>query len=266
MGHKGEWFPGEHEAIIDPTLFNAVQYRLKSNAVIRGQQRSDYRALLKGLLFDDHGNRMSPSFTSKRGVRYRFYVSSAILTARGSQAASVRRVSAPELEESIVAALRERFPQTGELVDQTLIAAHVEHIVLSQSKILITLKVGAPGDSIEISHVPKSISPRARIETSNSQPSRDPDPTLIQALARAHAWRNALGNGTYQSIDQLAAAVQWNAKVIRKVLRLAFLAPDITEAIMLGTQPTSLNVSELQEIAANSWNEQRRLLGFPART
>jgi site-specific DNA recombinase len=100
MGHKGKWFPGEHEAIIDPILFNAVQDRLKSNAVIRGQQRSDYQALLKGLLFDDHGNRMSPSFSSKRGVRYRFYVSSAILTARGSQAASVRRVSAPELEES----------------------------------------------------------------------------------------------------------------------------------------------------------------------
>jgi hypothetical protein len=128
---------------------------------------------------------------------------------------------------------------------------------------LITLKAGATGhSSIEIPRVPKSVSPRARIETSNSQPSRDPDPTLVQALARAHAWRNALGNGTYQSIDQLAAAVQWNAKVIRKLLRLAFLAPDIAEAILLGTQAPSLNVSELQGVAAYSWAEQRRLLRF----
>ena len=262
MGHKGKWFPGEHEAIIDPTLFNAVQDRLKSNAVGRGRHRSDYQALLKGLLFDDHGNCMSPSFTSKRGVRYRFYVNSAILTARGSRGASVRRVSAPELEESIVTALRERFPQTGELAEQTLIPTHVERIVLSQFKILITLNVGATGhSSIEIPRVPKCISPPS-IETNNSQPSREPDQTLVQALARAHAWRNALGNGTYQSIDQLAATVQWNAKVIRKVLRLAFLAPDITEAILLGTQAPSLRVSELQGIAACSWAEQRRLLRF----
>ena len=39
MGHKGSWFPGEHEAIIDPALFNAVQELLKNNSVTRRQQR-----------------------------------------------------------------------------------------------------------------------------------------------------------------------------------------------------------------------------------
>jgi site-specific DNA recombinase len=76
-------------------------------------------------------------------------------------------------------------------------------------------------------------------------------------------WREALCDGTYQSIEQLAAVVKWNPKVVRKVLRLAFLAPDITEAIIFGSQPKSLSVSELQGVSAYSWNEQRRLLGFP---
>ena len=64
--------------------------------------------------------------------------------------------------------------------------------------------------------------------------------------------------------DALAIAAKWNSKVVRKALRLAFLAPDITEAVVLGSQPSSLGVSELQDIAAFSWDEQRRMLRFPA--
>ena len=86
---------------------------------------------------------------------------------------------------------------------------------------------------------------------------------MIDALARAHSWLKMLSDGSYKSIEELAAAVKWNPKVIRKVLRLAFLAPDVTEAIILGTHPKSLSVSELQGISAHSWDEQRRWLKFP---
>ena len=61
-GHKEHWYPGEHEAIIDLALFDAVQSLLKSNSVTRRQQRSDNQSLLAGLLFDDRGNRMSSAF------------------------------------------------------------------------------------------------------------------------------------------------------------------------------------------------------------
>ena len=111
-----------------------MQELLKSNSVTRRQQRSDYQSLLKGLLFDDRGNRMSPSFTSKRGVRYRFYVSTAILTAHGEQKASMQRVAAPELEQIIGVALRQQFPQAAELNDQGLIAAYVERIIISEAR------------------------------------------------------------------------------------------------------------------------------------
>jgi DNA invertase Pin-like site-specific DNA recombinase len=264
MGHKGECFAGEHEPIIDRATFDQVQHLMKANSVARRQNRSEGRSLLTGLLFDDRGNRMSPSFSTKRGVRYRFYVSSAILSGRKDQSGSVTRISAPELEGSIVLALRERFEHTGELNDQDLINTQVERIVLGQVKLLVTLKTSdATGNLIELARSDPSASPRARIETDNCQLDGEPDTSLIYALARAHFWLKALADGTYQSIDELADIAKWNPKVIRKVLRLAFLAPDITEAIILGSQPKSLSVSELQAISAHSWTEQRRLLKFP---
>jgi DNA invertase Pin-like site-specific DNA recombinase len=263
--HKEHWYPGEHEAIIGPTLFDAVQSLLKTNSVTRHQQRSDNQSLLAGLLFDDRGNRMSPSFTTKRGVRYRSYVSSAILTGRRSEAGSVTRVSAPELETGVVAALRKRFTNSDSLTDADLIRAQIQRVALGATKAVITVKTNdATENLIELPRPQSPTSSLVRIETDDCQSGNQPDIGLVHALARAHLWLKALTDGTYKSIDELANIAKWNPKVVRKVLRLAFLAPDITEAIILGPQPYSLSVSELQGVTAFSWVEQRRLLRFTA--
>ena len=238
---------------------------MKTNSITRRQQRSESGSLLTGLMFDDRGNRMGPSFSTKNGVRYRFYVNSALISGRRNEAGTVKRVSAPDLEGSIVTALRERFGQTSsELSDQELVAAHVERVVIKQEAILISLNAtGTDGTLIELPRMRPPASPRARIEQDAGQSADKPDVALLHALARAHSWLKALSDGTYQSIEDLAAAVKWNPKVVRKALRLAFLAPDITEAIILGTQPRSLSVSELQAVSALAWDEQRRSLRFP---
>lgn len=264
-GHKERWYPGEHEAIIDPALFDAVQSLLKSNSVTRHQQRSDNTSLLAGLLFDDRGNRMSPSFTTKRGVRYRSYVSTAVLTGRRNEAGSVTRVSAPELETTIVAALRKRFTNPDNLTDADLICARIQRVALGATKAVITVKTNNTTENlIELSRPHPPTSPRVRIETDDCQLGNQPDIGLLHALARAHLWLKALTDGTYNSIDELANITKWNPKVVRKVLRLAFLAPDIAKTILVGSQPKSLTLSELQGVAAYSWDEQRRLLRFPA--
>ena len=264
-GHKERWYPGEHEAIIDPALFDAVQSLLKTNSVTRHQQRSDNQSLLAGLLFDDRGNRMSPSFTTKGGVRYRFYVSSAILAGRRNEAGSVTRVSAPELETTVVAALREQFKNSDNLTDADLIRAQIQRVALGATKAVITVKTNdARENLIELPRPQSPTSPRARIETDDCQSRNQPDIGLVHALARAHLWLKELSNGTYQSIEELAGAAKWNPKVIRKALRLAFLAPDITEAVIVGSQRNSLSVSKLQDVAEFSWDEQRRLLRFSA--
>ena len=105
-GHGGHWFPGEHEPIIARGIFEEVQRLLKTNSAGRRGRRNKSGALLTGLLFDDRGNRMSPSYSTKRGARYPFYVSSALLRGRKSQAGTVTRVSAAEIEAAVMIALR----------------------------------------------------------------------------------------------------------------------------------------------------------------
>ena len=90
--HGGKWFKGEHDAILDRQTFDRVQQVLKENTVRRRTKFSESGALLTGKLFDDKGNRMGPSFSSKNGVRYRFYVSTAL---RGRKAQG--RLSHPDL-------------------------------------------------------------------------------------------------------------------------------------------------------------------------
>ena len=64
----------------------------------RRRQRAASGALLLGRLFDDRGNRMTPSTAKKGAIRYRYYVSSVLAQGRPSEAGSVRRASAPEIE------------------------------------------------------------------------------------------------------------------------------------------------------------------------
>jgi len=64
-------YPGEHKPIVDEELWNAVQARLSANLTERRQARIVSGALLAGVIFDDRGHRMSPTYTVRRGNRYR---------------------------------------------------------------------------------------------------------------------------------------------------------------------------------------------------
>lgn len=56
----------------------------------------------------------------------------------------------------------------------------------------------------------------------------------MQAIVRAHAWLNDLMSGRYNSIETLAKDIKLHPKIIRQQLRLAFLAPSITKAVLTG--------------------------------
>jgi site-specific DNA recombinase len=105
-GHKERWFPGEHKAIVDRKIFDQVQQLLASQPAARKARRTASEARLMGKLYDDRGNRMSPSFSTKNGVHYRFYVSSALLRGRKAAVGSVGRVPAAEIESAVLAALQ----------------------------------------------------------------------------------------------------------------------------------------------------------------
>ena len=136
---------------MDRPIFDRVQELLKSNTVKRKVKFSESGAMLQGKLFDDKGNRMSPSFSSKNGVRYRFYVSTA-LRGRTHKVGSVPRISAPEIEGLVESTLRERLPgrPSEEMLQQ------VETITVSADRIRLMMKhpKGKRG-TIEIPWTPK---------------------------------------------------------------------------------------------------------------
>jgi hypothetical protein len=94
----------------------------------------------------------------------------------------------------------------------------------------------------------------------------EPDPTLLKLLRRAHAWRQQLETGASETISNLAAASGVNASYFTRVLRIAYLAPDIIEAIVEGRQPPELTANKLVRIKKLpiDWASQREALGFPA--
>jgi site-specific DNA recombinase len=110
LTHKDQVHEGLHDPIVDHESWNRVQRLLAEHAQDRAGSRQDSDALLAGKLFDDRGNRMSPSHATKRGRRYRYYVSQAILQGRKADAGSVARVPAKELERRVVEAVRGAAP------------------------------------------------------------------------------------------------------------------------------------------------------------
>jgi hypothetical protein len=108
-GRDPSWRTSAHHR--RPT-FDAVQAKLADNARARRVCVESSPAILMGRLFDDRGNRMTPSHSNKDGVRYRYYVSHVLLQRRKNDAGRVTRVPAIALEKLVVGALRARLSRT----------------------------------------------------------------------------------------------------------------------------------------------------------
>ena len=249
--HGGKWFKGEHAAILDRDIFDRVQLLLKENNVRRGTRFSESGALLKGKLFDDKGNRMGPTFSSKNGVRYRFYVSTA-LRGRKDKAGSVTRVSAPEIERLVETEVRKKLDADDVTIEQVF--EHIQRVTVATSKVQIVLADAKRSRRpIEIQWSSK---PQSHAQIRHAPSSAEADPKLTRAIVRAHGWLDQLSNGRHASIEKLAAAANYNPKVIRQALRLAFLAPDLTETAVVGD--ASFKLQQIPKLLPLSWREQRQ--------
>ena len=90
------------------------------------------------------------------------------------------------------------------------------------------------------------------------------DAPLIAAVAKGHKWFAVLRSGKAESVTKLAARCGVERTEVGRILQLAFLAPDIVEAILAGRQPIELPATHLRRMGdlPISWEEQRRALGF----
>jgi ParB-like chromosome segregation protein Spo0J len=91
-----------------------------------------------------------------------------------------------------------------------------------------------------------------------------PDPDFIKAVANAHVWARQLIRGEVASIAGIALREGLSRSHASRLLDLAFLSPDIVEAILEGRQPPGLNVKVLtrRRSLPLCWKDQRRILGF----
>ena len=141
----------------------------------------------------------------------------------------------------------------------------VERIDLSKNEITITLKESA-------TIVREAICLKRRgIERKIVLPSVDvcrgePDPVLCRMIGQAHAWIMELASGAVPSVDAIAEREGRNGADVSGILQLAFLAPDIVEAILDGRHPIDLTPTVLTRLGTlpGDWTAQRHLLGFAA--
>ena len=114
--HRGQCYRGEHEGIVPRDLFDRVQAKFASNCEAkRNGTNVRYPSLLAGILYDENGNRFTPSHAVKNGKRYRYYVSQAVIQAKPGVKGS-RRIPAHELENLVYQRLRGFFNSREELL------------------------------------------------------------------------------------------------------------------------------------------------------
>lgn len=264
--HGGTHYEGEHEGVIPVELWTAVQEKL--DAARQGQERSRKNtrsaAPLLGLLFDDVGNRMGAASSKKDALRYRYYCRTPKLRCTDAPVGSISRVNAARIEAAVFAAL-EKAGAAAPGADKMALLAPVQRIILHPKEVEIRLKYEEGRDSLLRTPIDLSSPYSARKAVEPDGGDRQ-DAALIRAVALAFDWATKLEEGAVRSVADIAEAHGLSERYVWKILRFAFLAPDIVEAILNGNQPAGLTLRRLNDTRIQSdWRHQREALGFAPR-
>jgi hypothetical protein len=314
IAHKGELHPGQQPALIDDESWSTVRDQLATNTSDhRRRAKAAEPSLLAGLLVDAQGERLTPSHAVKKGRRYRYYISAALITEAGTDRAQGWRLAAREIEEAVIRILSDALSSPARLVERfgaaeipsdqirkilsraahvaaalggsfekraTLVRRLVEKVIVDERALIIKLQRGAllGGD------IPSSPSAdgcdnvieltttvafkRCGVETKLVLPGLEQqnhssrcDPALIKAIARGRAWFEELATGHARSLQVLAKRDGISRRYIRRLVGLAFLSPQLVEAILQGRQSVALTATRLTELDLPlDWTEQHKLL------
>jgi DNA invertase Pin-like site-specific DNA recombinase len=258
--HKGQIHPGDHEPIIDRTLFDAVQASLEANVVARKISTKASPFLLKGLLFDSAGNRMTPSHSRKKGVRYRYYISQAVLQSRKGQAGHVFRVPAPDVEAVIERFLVDRCRGSkGDI--RALVEDQIAQITVQSDSISVELadpngaQDGQALPTRQIVSIPWSKKPFHAAKgidhgLSDQGGGLLPAQTTLAAIGTARRWVAELTAG--RELGDIAREEDKSERYIRMLIPLAFVTPQKLKELLAGTAVVTSAV-ELASTVALAW-------------
>jgi site-specific DNA recombinase len=299
VGHNAVSFEGQHPAIIDRPIWDAVQVRLAENTQARStRQRATQPSPLKGKLFDEAGTPLTPSHATKSGRRYRYYISQDAIKGSAPNPTVGRhrpwRLPAREIEnrvaEAVTALLTDRAALArlareaeieAEQIPDLLHAVRdwrgapfeiVKRVELRKQEISIGVDLSTflGGDTVVRYAVPARIRRRGvemRIvidgaERGSSQ--REPDPALIKAVVRARGWFDDLVSGRVRTYGEIAKREGVTKRYVGHLIPLAFLAPEVVHNILAGSQPIDLTAETLAKRTKllRIWAEQKIELGM----
>lgn len=85
---------------------------------------------------------------------------------------------------------------------------------------------------------------------------RTQDPHVLRAIARAWSWRRQLESGAASTIQDIAAAEKVSDRFVSRMIRLAFLSPEVLEHLVIRRVPPALSLNDLTAVAERPWAEQ----------
>jgi DNA invertase Pin-like site-specific DNA recombinase len=256
--HRNEISAAEHQPIVDRELFDAVQQKLAGGAIERKLTLKGPPSLLAGKLYDDRGNPMTPSHTVKKGVRYRYYVSRAILKRKPEEAGSVSRVPAAEIEAVITETIQAHL-ETADLPDESTLPG-LDHAIIKRGQIEMHLAEDATaGVEAAVLTIPweptattavKGVVGADSVATAQMSPeSRD---SILEAIAKSRLWMDEL-LADQVTIAEIAEREGKGERYIRMLLGLAFVAPATAEALASGVALSGATITKLVQALPIFW-------------
>ena len=287
---KGVCHEGQHDAIIDPALWGQVQANLADNrtGMMRNQRRAE-ACLLANKLFDaSSGEALIPTHTSKKGRGYRYYISRSLNLGHRSEGTMGWRLPGQTIENTVDGIVRSMLADQNIIlsalsnadVSTTLIPHVLEQAknAIAQSGAIIedyVMKVSIGSDRIEVKLSLAKLMPAGMempdIHVSQIKPMRMQrrnnemrlvldsdgasaaiDSVLVKGIAQAHIWAEELFSGQVVSLAQLARRYDVSEGYLKKLMPLAFLAPDIVTSVLASKQPDGLSKEKLSAILFHS--------------
>ena len=230
---------------------------------------------MTGRIFDDRGNRMSPSHSRKGGARYGYYVSSALIQGQPQSAGSVARVPAAKIEAVVLDAVRRHIGDDAPIDNTELITTYVRRIEVRRTEIAISLlsEDHASEDekdtplilTVAWSKAPHRrhrdvIAPKGPPRTQVLPIRSDTRVKVVTAIARGRQWLSEIETGTV-TIDGIAAREACSKRRVNMTISLAFLAPSLVMAAVEGRLPHGIGVVRLFD-APVAWSRQHQMLGL----
>lgn len=296
-------YDGQHEPIIDGETWDAVQRMLADNraGLIRTWHKGE-SAPLRGKLYDAlTGEQLAVTYGSKKGRRYRYYLTRDLKTNIRANTPSGWRLSGPTVEKTVDniarAMLADRNSIISALAAADAPAAIVTQVldraraILVQSKPILedyVQRVNIGPDRIEVKlslakllpegielpdiHISQTRAMRMQRRSNEMRLVLDSDSehaavdsVLAKGIAQAHVWAEELFSGKADSLVELVERHKVSEGYLKKLMPLAFLAPDIVASILAGKQPERLSKEKLvSKTLSPIWQEQRNALGFDA--